>query len=102
MYQCFDSLTNPVVGTPAAGESRGVVGLHRARLSPAEPRRRLAGAEGLPHRASRGAAQPPGRHAAGPEEEDLRQREPGPPGLRSQLPEANVHTQHHPGLRRHL
>lgn len=93
---------NPISLPLAAGESRGVVGLHRARVPPAEPRWCLAGAESLPHGARRGAAQPPGRHAVGAEEKDLRQREPGPPGLCPQLPETNVHSQHDTGLRGHV
>lgn len=78
------------------------MGLHSARVSPAEPRRSVARAEGVSDGTLRGAAQPPGRHAAGAEETDLRQPEPGQTGLRPEPPEEDVHALHHPRLWGHL
>lgn len=85
-----------------AGEGRSLVGLHHPRVPPAESGGDVAGAARVPERPRGGAAQPPRRHAAGPEEAHLRQREPGAPGLRPQLPQEDVHAQHHTRLWRHL
>lgn len=78
------------------------MGLYGPRVSAAQSWGGVAGAAGLPDHPGGGPAQPPCRHAAGPEEEDLRQREPGPPGFCTQLPEKDVHAQHHTWLRGHL
>lgn len=50
------------------------MGLHCSRVSAAESRGSLARAAGIPDGSSGGSAQPPRRHAAGAEEEDLCQR----------------------------
>lgn len=56
--------------TPA-GESRGIMGLHCPRVSPAESWGGVARAASISDGSCGGSAQPPCRHAAGPEKEDL-------------------------------
>lgn len=84
------------------GESRGFMGLYCPWVSPAESRRVVAWAARLPDGSSGGSAQPPCWHAAGAEKEDMCQRQPGPPGLRPQLPQKNVSPQYDTWLWRYL
>lgn len=95
------SQTSFLCPTPA-GESRGIMGLHRPRVSPAESRGSVARAAGISDSSCGGSAQPSCRHAAGSEKEDLRQRQPRPSGFCPQLSQKDVHPQHHPWLWGHL
>lgn len=84
------------------GESRGILGLYCPRVSSAQPWRVVAWAACLPDDQSGGSAQPPRRHAAGSEEENLCERQPWSPRVRPKLSQKDVHPQHHTRLRRHI